>query len=80
MATSTRAPSRHWAAPRSAENEGDIVANMERWRWLPADLGAEYIMVNVPEFTLRYVRGGGLVHKARVITGKSEIPDADLLR
>ena len=58
----------------SAENEGDIVANMERWRWLPADLGSEYIMVNVPEFTLRYVRGGGLVHKARVITGKSESP------
>jgi L,D-transpeptidase YcbB len=58
----------------SAANEGDIVANMERWRWLPATLGSEYIVVNVPEFTLRYVRGGGLVHKARVITGKSETP------
>ena len=62
------------ASSHSAENEGDIVANMERWRWLPANLGSEYIMVNVPEFTLRYVRGGGLVHKARVITGKSESP------
>src|SRR5262245_31171136 len=58
----------------SAENEGDVVGNMERWRWRPADLGSEYIMVNVPEFTLRYVRGGGLVHRARVITGKSESP------
>ncbi|MDT8405838.1 MAG: L,D-transpeptidase family protein [Methylococcales bacterium] len=32
-----------------------IKANMERWRWLPDVLGTRYIMVNIPEFNLRYV-------------------------
>ncbi len=32
---------------------GDIIANMERWRWLPQDLGARHISVNVPDFSLR---------------------------
>ena len=27
-----------------------ILINMERWRWLPADLGAFYVWDNVPEF------------------------------
>ena len=31
---------------------------MERWRWLPPELGDRYILVNVPEFTLRYINNG----------------------
>jgi murein L,D-transpeptidase YcbB/YkuD len=54
--------------------EADIIANMERWRWLPADLGDRYILVNVPEFTLRYVNNGVLAHEARVIVGKPTSP------
>ena len=30
-----------------------IIANMERWRWLPHGLGTAYVMVNVPDYTLR---------------------------
>src|SRR5262249_540787 len=30
-----------------------IIANMERWRWLPRDLGQAYVMVNIPDYTLR---------------------------
>jgi L,D-transpeptidase YcbB len=54
--------------------EADIIANMERWRWLPPDLGERYILVNVPEFTLRYVNNGVLTHHARVIVGKPATP------
>jgi L,D-transpeptidase YcbB len=54
--------------------ETDIVANMERWRWLPPDLGDRYILVNVPEFTLRYVNNGKVAHEARVIVGKPTSP------
>ncbi len=28
-----------------------LIANMERWRWLPVDLGKFYVMNNIPEFT-----------------------------
>ena len=45
---------------------------MERWRWLPADLGQRHIMVNVPEFRLQVVEGGNVVHQSRVIVGKEQ--------
>jgi murein L,D-transpeptidase YcbB/YkuD len=54
--------------------EADIIANMERWRWLPPDLGDRYILVNVPEFTLRYIDNGALAHVARVVVGKPTSP------
>jgi murein L,D-transpeptidase YcbB/YkuD len=50
--------------------ESELISNMERWRWLPADLGARHIMVNVPEYRLRLVEDGGVVRESRVIVGK----------
>jgi murein L,D-transpeptidase YcbB/YkuD len=58
--------------PARARGEQDVVAQMERWRWLPPDLGATHIIVNVPEFRVRVVRDGRLVHEARIIVGKPE--------
>ncbi|ODN68648.1 L,D-transpeptidase family protein [Methylobrevis pamukkalensis] len=51
------------------DEEAEIIANMEMWRWMPRDLGTDYILVNVPEFTLRVVRGGTVAHTARVVVG-----------
>lgn len=58
--------------PRKLENV--IVVNMERWRWLPRDLGQDRIEVNVPAFALSLVRNGQIVHRARVIVGKPTNP------
>jgi murein L,D-transpeptidase YcbB/YkuD len=49
-----------------------ILLNMERWRWLPNDLGSFYVMVNVPEFVLRVIDGGKVVHTARVVVGQTD--------
>jgi murein L,D-transpeptidase YcbB/YkuD len=60
--------------PRRAGNRGNIdviLANMERWRWLPHDLGPYYINANIPEFTLRVVEDGKTVHSARVVVGQT---------
>ncbi|MEW5962192.1 MAG: L,D-transpeptidase family protein [Pseudomonadota bacterium] len=57
--------------PRRADDK-QILANMEAWRWMPADLGDIYVWVNIPEFTLRVVKNGAVVHSERVITGKPE--------
>jgi murein L,D-transpeptidase YcbB/YkuD len=49
-----------------------IIANMERWRWMPEDLGKFYVWDNVPEFTTRVVKNGRLLHQAKIIVGKPE--------
>ena len=49
-----------------------ILVNMERWRWLPNDLGPYYVNVNVPEFMLRVVDEGKVIHTARVVIGKPD--------
>ncbi len=39
------------------------------YRWLPDELGDLYVTVNVPEFMIRVVKGGEVIHEERVITG-----------
>jgi murein L,D-transpeptidase YcbB/YkuD len=46
-----------------------ILANMERWRWLPRDLGKAYVMVNIPDFTLKVVKDGATVWKTKIVSG-----------
>ena len=61
------------AAPREAGSSAKVRAiliNMERWRWLPHDLGSYYVTVNIPEFMLRVVDDGKPVHTTRVVVGK----------
>ena len=41
-----------------------VLVNMERWRWLPRQLGAAplkdaYVILNIPDFTLKVMQGGG---------------------
>ncbi|MBB4302949.1 murein L,D-transpeptidase YcbB/YkuD [Rhodobium orientis] len=48
----------------------DIVTDMEIWRWLPRDLGRNHVYVNIPEFLVRVVDNGRVVHRARVVVGK----------
>jgi len=49
-----------------------LLINMERWRWLPHDLGSYYVTVNIPEFMLRVVEDGKPIHSTRVVTGKPD--------
>ncbi|HJR61279.1 MAG TPA: L,D-transpeptidase family protein [Vicinamibacterales bacterium] len=51
-----------------------IALNMERWRWLPRDLGERYILVNIPEMRLDVYEGDRVPLTMRVVVGKSETP------
>ena len=51
-----------------------IVMNMERWRWLPDDLGSRYILVNIPAFRLDAIEDGKSVLDMKVVTGKKTSP------
>jgi len=49
-----------------------IIVNMERCRWIaPAYTEAdEFIAVNIPSFSMRYIRGGKMVLQSNVVVGK----------
>jgi murein L,D-transpeptidase YcbB/YkuD len=52
------------------ERARQIAANLERWRWLPRDLGARHVRVNVAAFELDVVEGGARVLGMRVVVGR----------
>jgi L,D-transpeptidase YcbB len=56
--------------PRRDHDADIIIANMERWRWLPRDLGKAYVVVNIPEYILRVYDQGSLAWSTRVVVGQ----------
>ena len=71
-------PGNQAGAVRLAKTNGHAVAskrllaNMERWRWLPEDLGRIHIWNNLPEFETRVVKDGQVVHQERIVIGKPD--------
>jgi murein L,D-transpeptidase YcbB/YkuD len=47
-----------------------ILVNMERWRWLPRDLGQRYLLVNITGFELYAEENGEVVLAMPIIIGK----------
>ncbi len=47
-----------------------IVLNMERWRWMPDDLGERYILVNLAGFTAELVESGQTTIRMRAVVGR----------
>ena len=55
-----------------------IRANMERWRWMPRDLGARHVIVNVPAFTAAIVDEGRVTVRHRTVVGARRTPTPQL--
>ncbi|CEJ88611.1 ErfK/YbiS/YcfS/YnhG family protein [Hyphomicrobium sp. GJ21] len=55
-------------------NVDRLIANMERWRWLPENLGSFYVMNNIPEFTSEIWKGKERVLNQRMIVGQPSWP------
>jgi L,D-transpeptidase YcbB len=51
-----------------------IIANMERWRWYPRDIGKTHVLVNLPDFTLRLIHNNSLMWTTRIVIGKPAMP------
>ncbi len=60
--------------PKPGQQLDAIAANMERWRWLPRDLGATYVMVNIPDFTLKVVHDNRVTWRTKIVAGKPATP------
>ena len=71
-------------APKRDKQIDTVLVNMERWRWLPRDLGLPalndaYVILNIPDYTLKVMQNGGQVWTTRVVTGKPGIHATPLL-
>ena len=58
------------AAPRRTDVIETIISNMERWRWIPRELGNAHVMLNIPNYTLRVMNNGKEAWTTRVVVGK----------
>ncbi len=47
-----------------------VATNLERWRWMPDDLGAQHLMVNIPSYLLMARENGKTIKDIRVVVGK----------
>jgi L,D-transpeptidase YcbB len=54
----------------SGDPIGTIIVNMERWRWLPRNLGNPHVIVNVPDYTLSLYNDGKVYWKTKIVAGK----------
>lgn len=56
-------------APDPERKTQILVLNMERWRWMPENLGKIYVQNNIPEYITRVYKGNEVIFKERIIVG-----------
>jgi murein L,D-transpeptidase YcbB/YkuD len=62
-------------SPKRDRQIDTVIVNMERWRWLPRQLGAPsvgnaYVILNIPDYTLKVMQNGAQVWTTKVVTGQ----------
>src|SRR5215831_15617063 len=58
----------------SADPTDLIIVNMERWRWVPRDLGNPHVVVNIPDFTLTLFNNDKVYWHTKIVVGKPNLP------
>jgi murein L,D-transpeptidase YcbB/YkuD len=48
--------------------------NLERWRWLPEDLGQRHVLVNIPNFRMSVIENGREIIGSKVVVGMAKRP------
>jgi L,D-transpeptidase YcbB len=71
-------------SPKRDRQIDTVLVNMERWRWLPRQLGAPaignaYVILNIPDYTLKVMQNGAQVWTTKVVTGQPGIHATPLL-
>ena len=63
---------------KTPDHAADIIlANMERWRWMPHQFPDTYVIVNLPDFTLHVMHDGKQVWTTRIVDRQAGHADAD---
>jgi L,D-transpeptidase YcbB len=56
-----------------AERIAELQLNLDRWRWLPNDLGDRYVLVNIAGFELEVVDRGQVIETMNVVVGQQSM-------
>ena len=69
-------PARNRAGLHRAERQStqQLIINMERWRWMPDQLGEFHVWNNVAEFAMSVVKKGQILDTEKIIVGKPDTP------
>lgn len=64
-----------WTINKSVETKIEtVLLNIDRIKWLPRESSNRYIIVNIPEYQLRYIENYREVKKLKVIVGDTKHP------
>ena len=59
------------ATPKADKAARNLIrVNLDRWRWLPRDMGKYYLLTNLPEFQLRLTVDNSIIRSYRTVIGK----------
>jgi murein L,D-transpeptidase YcbB/YkuD len=51
-------------------NTQKILVNMERWRWMPQDLGSLNVWLNIPSYIVHVVKDGKTIYTDKIVVGE----------
>ncbi len=54
------------------QRKQQIIANLERWKWFPRELGNHYIIVNIPDYHLNVVKNNDTILEKRIVVGTAK--------
>ena len=55
-----------------------IRINLDRWRWMPRDMGEKYVISNVPAYMVALVENGNVISRRRSVAGATRTPTPQL--
>ena len=58
----------------------DAAISLERWRWMPRDLGDRHLFMNIPSYRLKMVDAGEEIMDMNVVVGATKFPTPTFTR
>ena len=54
------------------QRKEQIIANLERWKWYPKNMGDEFVIINIPEYRLSLIKNNDTLRVHKVIVGRAK--------
>jgi murein L,D-transpeptidase YcbB/YkuD len=61
------------ASTRLGDPTDTIIANMDRWRWIPHELGKIHVIVNIPDYRLTLFKDDKVYWTTKIVVGKPNL-------